>query len=170
MTTQIIQAFAKVGIKMTKTERVWHYLKDKPGSTAKQIAAGLNTKHIASPLHLLINAGLATAVDSGSRLARSGPNVKCYYAKGAEYTNDGLYVKPAKTKKKKKGSITINGQPIAFAPQPAPQPAPADVTGPTLLGRRKSDNTTEVFKFDLETMTIAEARQLYTQLKKMFGN
>lgn len=140
MTTQIIQAFSKAGLKMTKAERIWRYLKDKPGRTVKQLEQDLHMKSISSPIHYMTAGGLLRVEQD-----RYGGHItNLYYAKGTEFCSEGLYVKSNKPKAAK----------TPAAPQPVMQAAPTPVSNQAI---------------NLDNLTIAEARNLYLQLKKMFA-
>ena len=140
MTTQIIQAFSKAGLKMTKAERIWRYLKDKPGRTVKQLEQDLHMKSISSPIHYMTVGGLLRVEQD----RRDRHVVNLYYAKGEEFYSEGLYAKSNKPKAAK----------TPAAPQPVMQVAPTPVSNQTI---------------NLDNLTIAEARNLYLQLKKMFA-
>lgn len=143
MTTQIIQAFEKAGIKMTKAERIWNYLKDKPGRSIKQIEADLHMKSISAPIHYMKVAGLLRTEQD--RLYSYKRNL--FFAKGTAFSKEGLYSRPHPK------SAVVLDKPAVSTVQPVVQP----VQQPTLK------------PFDLDSLTIAEARSLYNQLKKMFG-
>ena len=140
MTTQIIQAFQKAGVKMTKAERIWRYLKDKPGRTLKQIEAELHMRSINAPIHYMKKAGLLR-VEQGRHRAHI---INLYYAKGTEFCSEGLYARSSEPK-----SVAPSA-----AQEPVVQAAPTPVSNQTL---------------NLDNLTIAEARNLYLQLKKMFA-
>lgn len=139
MTTQIIEAFKKAGLKMTKAERIWLYLKDKPGRTVKQIEADLHMQAINAPIHYMREGGLLRVEQE--RFNNRKTNV--YYAKGAEFSSEGLYSKP-KLKPAAASCTVVTSNPEASKGESKPI-------------------------FNLETLTIGEARNLYSQLKKMFG-
>ena len=140
MTTQIIQAFQKAGVKMTKPERIWRYLKDKPGRTLKQIEAELHMQSINAPIHYMKKAGLLRVEQQQQQNNRK---VNLHFARGNEFSNEGLYIRPLKR------AVT--------APKAVPklEQVPQIPQAPTTL--------------NLDNLTIAEARNLYFQLKKMFA-
>ena len=140
MTTQMVQAFQKAGVKMTKAERIWRYLKDKPGRTVKQLEQNLHMKSISSPIHYMHTGGLLRVEQDRC----NGRITNLYYAKGEEFYSEGLYARSNKPKTAK----------TPAAPQPVMQAAPTPVSNQTP---------------NLDNLTIAEARNLYLQLKKMFA-
>ena len=125
---------------MTKAERIWRYLKDKPGRTVKQLEQDLHMKSISSPIHYMTVGGLLRVEQD--RHDRHVVNL--YYAKGEEFYSEGLYARNNKPKTAK----------TPAAPQPVMQAAPTPVSNQTL---------------NLDNLTIAEARNIYLQLKKMFA-
>lgn len=146
MTTQIIEAFEKAGIKMTKAERIWNYLKDKPGRTVKQIQADLHMKSINAPIHYMQVGGLLRVEQE--RFNNRKRNL--FFARGTVFSNEGLYSKP----RAKSADADIPRAPTEL---PVVQPTLKPVVQPALK------------PFDLDNLTIGEARNLFNQLKKMFG-
>ena len=141
MTTQIIQAFQKAGVKMTKPERIWRYLKDKPGRTLKQIEAELHMQSINAPIHYMKKAGLLRVEQQQQQ--QNNRKVNLHFARGNEFSNEGLYIRPLK---------------FAVTPPkvvPNLEQVPQIPQAPTAI--------------NLDNLTIAEARNLYLQLKKMFA-
>ncbi len=138
MTTQMVQAFQKAGVKMTKPERIWRYLKDKPGRTLKQIEAELHMQSINAPIHYMKKAGLLRV----EQQQQNNHKVNLHFARGNEFSNEGLYSKPLKS---------------AVTPPKVPklEQVPQIPQAPTAI--------------NLDNLTIAEARNLYLQLKKMFA-
>lgn len=87
MTTQIIQAFSKAGLKMTKAERIWRYLKDKPGRTLKQIEAELHMQSINAPIHYMKKAGLLRVEQQ-----QNNHKVNLHFACGSEFSTKACTV------------------------------------------------------------------------------
>lgn len=142
MSTQMVQAFQKAGVKMTKAERIWRYLKDKPRRTVKQLEQDLHMKSISSPIHYMHAGGLLRVEQD----RYNGRIINLYYAKGEEFYSEGLYAKSNKPKAAK--------TPVA------PEPVMQVVSGPVPVSNQT---------LNLDNLTIAEARNLYLQLKKMFA-
>ena len=147
MTTQIIQAFQKAGVKMTKSERIWRYLKDKPGRTLKQIEAELHMQSINAPIHYMKKAGLLRVEQQQQQNNRK---VNLHFARGNEFSNEGLYIRPLK-----RAVIAPKVVPNLEQVVPNLEQVPQIPQAPTTL--------------NLDNLTIAEARNLYLQLKKMFA-
>ena len=138
MTTQRVQAFQKAGVKMTKAERIWRYLKDKPGRTLKQIEAELHMQSINAPIHYMKKAGLLRVEQQ-----QNNHKVNLHFACGSEFSNEGLYSKPLKR--------AVTAPKVVPKLEQVPQISQASTT------------------LNLDNLTIAEARNLYLQLKKMFA-
>lgn len=146
MTTQIVEAFAKAGVVMPKAERVWHYLKDNPAQTVREMERKLHLKNLSGMMHYMVKAGIATQYKSVADV-RAGRVPLVYSARGEKYVGEGLYPPP-----KKKTPVMREfaaPQVSSFVPL-TPTPVP-DMT------------------INLDNLTIAEARNLYHQLKKMFA-
>ena len=140
MTNQIVQAFAKAGIKMTKSERIWLYLKDKPAQSAADIQHALKMKNISGTLHYMDKAGLLTA----GRVNLNNRGFKnLYSAKGQVYDGSGMYAGRASDQ-----SLKAEAQKVVGVPTETP------------AGKDP---------YDIENLTVGEARALYSKLKKMFA-
>lgn len=142
-------ALQTAGIKtLSQIQLTWTWLKDHPNKTAREVETALKFSGTSSTLAQLRKRGMVTCKPEQD--ARNPMPVNRYTAVGTEYE---LKPMPKKVKPVKPSQFTnAAGLPIAassavpVAPVPA---APAD--------------------FNLDTMTIADARKLYKQLHRMFG-
>lgn len=142
-------ALATAGVAVpTVKERIWRVIKEQPGLTARQISRlmpAVAAGTISSQLFLLEKAELIYVKGTKGQGPRG--TTKAYY------TDHDKFVKPERWPHNgsTKGNGTNPAPLIAYAP-PAPAPAPAPKT-----------------RIDVDSLTLAEARTLYNQLKEFFG-
>lgn len=138
--TDLHIALAAAGVQLpTQTQRIWVWLKDHQPQTAKAISAALHLAQSPTLLSSMEKRGMVTSKLEHSRL--TGGTVKWYSTVGRAYE---LLPVPKKTANKP--------QPPALQTQALDAPA---ATRPTAA-------------FDLDALTIAEARALYSRLARMF--
>lgn len=141
----ITHAFKAAGIKTpTQFQRVWTWLKDHQPQTAKAVDAALSLPQASSLLSQMEKRGMVSSSKEFDR--RTGFNVKRFIAAGREYEL----------------------LPLPKAAEPAPKPK-AEVFNVQFAPMQPSKAPVQLEKFNLESMTIAEARQAYHQLRAMFG-
>ena len=140
----ITEALKNAGIKIPTTKRVWTWLKDHPSKTAKEVASGLNIKeNIAyATLHNLLTRGMISAHKEyiyTSSKVVGKSYVNVYVAEGKSY--ELLPVKKSKPSQVKPLSQPSFNKPVV---------------------ETKS-------KIVVDNLSVLEARELYEQLKKIFG-
>lgn len=137
----------------TQTERLWRIIKDHPGLTAVALSpkVGLKVANVSSICGLMVKRGMLVT-DTVPLRVRSGHGYcvrdvlvyRVHHRMGGEYD---LLPMPAKPKCEK----VTNATPIAAA-KPIPVSDPAPATTP-----------------DIDHLTLAQARNLYNVLHKLFG-
>ena len=143
--TTMTEALKKVGVTVPHNKRIWLWLKDHPGKTAKEISAALNIPMtivytVAGDMHKRKMLKIEKQVLSYNRGKFGPPEVNIYTALGKEFE---LLPMP-----KRKKPVTYVKRPEPFPVKPIPE---------------------KPKKFNVEDMSVSEARELYDQLKKIFG-
>lgn len=155
MTTVMETALKAAGVPLRSIpERIWYYVKDHPGSTCHDIQA---------VLHLPFD---RVATVCGTLVKR-----KMFYVKKetrrVHGTRGGVRMVNLYTAPPTMGVYTVLPMPSskpAASPAPAKLPAPPlQVVPPTLASPEQKS------KFDLDNMTVGEAKLLYERLHRMFG-
>lgn len=140
-TNQMTVALKEAGVKLpSQQEQLWRIVKDQPGSTAKEIAT--RAKHInlsSTSSQLYQMVARGMLYTKPGNLGPNGGRANRYFTDMDTYTSLPYNKKPA---------VVRGLRPAALTPPPAPSAAPG---------------------FDLDSMTVAQARALYRQLHKMFG-
>lgn len=154
--TSMEKALIEAGVPLPPMiERVWRIVKESgsQGATSRDVAARMkhdHTRKVTPSLSDMTKRGMVAAVPEFD--GKTGRQIYRYF------TDMGTYrllppLTPAKKDKRRQVSHTPDAVPAtAHTPTPSPAPAPA----------------AEGF-FDIDRMTIAQARALYQQLHKMFG-
>ncbi len=142
MTTNMAAALNNAGIKVSITKRVWCWVQDHSGKTAKDIALGLNEdiKKVTATLRDLESRNMVVAKKEYFKHLAGKPgrkNINTYATVGATYSL----------------------KPKTFAKPPYPMPL-VDVM-PYKVEKKS--------KISLDDLSIKEARELYDQLKDIFG-
>lgn len=139
----IIQAMQTAGVRLpSQTHRIWTWVQDHQPQSAKQIALALKLPQASSLLSQMEQRGMVTSTPHHDR--SSGLTIKMFRVVGKEYEMLPLPFKPAVAKPTAQ-VIVADFKPVA-APSTAPSPT----------------------AFDLDVLTIAEARDLYKRLARMF--
>jgi len=140
----------------TQMHRIWTWLKDHQPQTAKSIASAL---HLPQANSLLSQMERRRMVSYSYEHDRStGYTTKRYVAVGREYELLPMTVKA--TPRGKPAPLVALAPTISMTASPLLQSKP-DAFPPWLL-------PTPAPQFDLDALTIAEARALYTRLARMF--
>lgn len=143
----ITEAMKKVGIVVPLKKRVWLWLKDHPDKTCKEIYLALNVQqgHVSAELHDMFKRGMVTArkeVLPGLKRFGERP-VNVYRVTSKEY--ELLPVKKT------------------------PRPPVVKVEGPKVTVAVQEPNPVVKKKFSIDDLSVYEAKELYDQLKKIFG-
>ena len=129
----------------TQTQRIWMWLNDHQPQSAKQISMALKMPQASSLLSQMEQRRMVVTTPHLNR--SSGITIKLYSVVGREYAYLTLPPKPVVAKP--------TAQVFAIQFQPT-EPVQCSQAAPTPAA------------FDLDSMTIAEARALYTRLASMF--
>ena len=155
--TAIREALKDAGVKLPLNRRVWNWVKDHPGKTAKEIALGLN-----EPAQKVYNA-VADIECRGmvigkpvyrSRYTGFGPKT------AKEYTAVGDRFELLPTRKKSPGpssSVTVVKSGVVM--QHPSQMTAVDVAKPA-----------STHHVDVDALPLAEARRVYLKLREIFGD
>lgn len=145
--TDMTQALQKAGLTVPHNKRIWMWLKDHPGKTAKEISLALKlspaivyTLLADMEKRRMIQSGKENLCNTGTKFCRK--TVKIFTAVGREFE-----LLPVPKRKPR----VIN--------TPIPEPV---VKLPILPSPTRS-------KISLEDLSLMEAKDLYEQLKKIFG-
>ena len=135
------EAFKYAGVKLSQKERIHAWMKDHPWKTYDEISKALHihTSSVSSVLSDMQSRGMVKS-QRGSRMGRGFTE---YAVTMQVYENLPKPAKPsAQPKSLTSADIPMEAQPLVVVPPP---------------------------KINLEALTIAEARELYHQLKGMFA-
>lgn len=139
--TTMTDALKKVGVTVPHNKRVWNWLKDHPGKTVKEISAALN----------IPTAVLYTVV--GDMVNR----------KMLEVGKEHLIRKIGAFGPHKINTYRVVGKEFELLPVPKRKRVETVTPPPVKIEPVKSK------KIDVDNMSVSEARELYDQLKKIFG-
>ena len=146
--TELHLALLASGVNLpTQTKRIWVWLNDHQPQSAKAVAAALSIPEASSLLSMMERRRMVTSTKDLNR--STGFVIKRYSTVGREYE---LLPMPKKIKSVETAKPIIN-----------PAPALVTIAPPAIQTIAPAAN-----KFDLDTLTIAEARALYIRLAKMF--
>lgn len=145
--TAIERALRTAGAPLpSQTQRIWMWLKDHQPQSAKQVAAAMHLPQASSMLSQMEKRRMVTStLDYDRSTCR---HTKKFHTVGREYEYLPLPIKPVVVKP------TAQVFAIQFPPSVAPEAVQCSQAGPTA--------------FDLDSLTIAEARALYKRLAPMF--
>ena len=143
----IIQAMRIAGVPtLPQTQRIWMWLNDHQPQSAKQIATAMKLPQASSLLCQMEKRGMVTSTVEHDRF--TGHNSKMFRTVGKEYQLLPRPLKPVVPKP------TAQVFALRFQPIDPAEPVQCSQAGPTA--------------FDIDTLTIAEARALYKRLATMF--
>ena len=151
---QITEAMKKAGIGVPLNKRIWLWLKDHPDKTSKEIAAALNVSrnNVSPTLSDMDKRGMVSYKKQYLSYNAGKPGrtyINVYRALGDEFE---VLPKPKKPK--------VQAVKPASEPKSLPAPAEKPMVERSLTSRRK---------ISLDEMSVVEAKELYDQLKKIFG-
>lgn len=154
---QITEAFMKAGVKAPSVkERLWQHIRANQGHTAHQIAKVLRSipsSTIASQLSDMERRGMVFVKGAKAATTWGRSTVKAYHSDMTTYE-----LLPVLAQFRRDKPAALIKAPVATTPAPTPSAAPqAPAAAPAAP------------QFNLEALTLAEARALYLQLHKMFG-
>lgn len=159
-TNQMIQTLKQAGIKTpTILNQLWSIIKEQPGSTYRQIkdrASHLNPSSIASQLNELEKRSMAYSRPADI----NRPRVKAYFTDMERYE---LRPNPNSAKEKKARIALVDS---VLKAEVARVDAEASTISHMLA---KAAVPSQDWAAYVDTLTVAEARHLYKQLRKMFG-
>ncbi len=156
--TVMEQALRDAGVKLkTHKELIWQFLKDHPSQSAAALVAALKLppERVNNSLWMMERRGMVASTTHVEREHSSRGNyrnIKRYTAVGATFEMLPL-VKKAVTRVSQKA-----------VPQPVTAVEPQQEKPATLVQQAK-----KVEDFDLDGLTIRQARALYDKLHRMFG-
>ena len=143
----IIQAMQAAQVPMpSQMQRIWMWLNDHQPQSGKQIELALKLPHAYSLLCQMEQRHMVSSTVEYDR--SSNRNIKKFCTVGKTYEILPMPHKPVVAKP------TAQVFDVRFQPIEAPEPVQFSQAGPTA--------------FDLDTLTIAEARALYKRLASMF--
>lgn len=167
--TALKTALEKSPIMPTQIQRIWTYVKDHPGRTSRRIAAEIKIpiNSISSLLSQMVNRDMVYS----SQEMRLGKSVKVYHVVGRMTQFELL-------PRKKKGKVKVKAAAAVQAVKPV-QPLPIVHFVPAELPKAVAKEPDQVLcskcqgkswtKASVDSMTVAEARDLYETLDKLFG-
>ena len=161
MGTTMTDAILKAGIKpMPLIQRVWLYLVDHPETTAKTLNSVF--KHTClSTVHTLRRRGMVSLVKRPRPFKSRGPQyVNIYTAQNAHKPYELLPL-PLLTKVEKKLPVLVpNNFLLDMVERMHAEPSVAEVSATPIVAP---------VKFDINTLSLKEARALYDELKEIFA-
>ena len=155
----ISTALKDAGVKLPPlNKRVWLWLHDHPGKTAKEIAVALNAKYsdTATQLNSMNNRGMVERVETVKQQRGQGERSRAYV-----YTTKGNRYELRPLKKVQK--VKADTRPFVVVPNPIFTTVPSAAPGVTTTA---APPTTK--GFDIEACTLRELRAMYVQLKELF--
>lgn len=179
MSTVMEQALKQAGVATpSQMERVWRVIKDHPGITSKRIAGliNLNTSMVASycsvllarnmisvkyiPTHTKVGRGVGTR-----NISTFSTNLRSYELLPMPKAKEAVaeQVRPGKGLN---SSVTIVHPDREQIIQQLMQPLKKEVA----IAQVSEAPEATTAKIDVNKLTVMEARQLYEQLKAIFGN
>ena len=153
--TELHLALLASGVNLpSQTKRIWVWLSDHQPQSAKSVAAALHIPEASSLLSMMERHRMVTSTKDLNR--STGNVINRYSTVGREYE---LLPMP----KKVKSVVTLTSKVADFVA--AAEQLKAVTQPPVAAPVQPAD----AVKFDLDTLTIAEARALYVRLAKMFN-
>lgn len=143
--TTMTEALKKVGVTVSHNKRIWLWLKDHPGKTAKEIAAALN---------IPITVVYTVTGDMQKRKMLEVSKLTLSYNRG-------------KLGPKEINTYTAVGREFELLPMPKRKEPVTQTKSVDLVPFKPVPEKPK--KLDVQQMSVAEAKELYDQLRNIFG-